>query len=335
MNYRMTQMKQKIIRVQILLIYVSIFIVGCMSPPPAMQTQTPTGSATISFHTATPIHLDTEVVYAPGPTLTNTSTLINKPTATATRMSPTWTPLPTLPLFDARNLVADLLENNAGCLLPCWWGIVPGETTWQEAYSMLSPIAISFGDYDLPDRPDAPDRHRRDVHVPTPQDVSYANHLFHDYITVDGIVAQIEVYNYDLAPAYYLPTVLGTYGMPDEIWLRTFSSEDMGSRPFLLDLFYFSRGLLFEFSGGAGEDMGESLRVFPQTMDSPFIYLWDPQVNLTFDAAIDEFLDVMNFPYPLPLLEAAGMEVETFYNYFVDPNSIHYMETPDDIWPEP
>ncbi len=35
----------------------------------------------------------------------------------------------TLPTGEAQKMVQELLENNAGCRLPCWWGIVPGKTT--------------------------------------------------------------------------------------------------------------------------------------------------------------------------------------------------------------
>jgi hypothetical protein len=324
-------MNQKFIPIQILLICVIIYLVGC-KPPPVVLTPIPS-VITVSKPTASPTYFQTVTPHTQVPTFMLPSTPTSIPSATPTLMPPTWTPLPTLSLGDARNLVANLLENNAGCLLPCWWGIVPGETTWQEAYSMLAPMAIDIGDYDLPDRPGMPDRRRRSVDVPTPQEVPYASVLFHAYITIDGIVAEIEIYNYDLAPAYFLPAVLNTYGIPDGIWIRTFCCEDRGSRPFVLDLFYSNQGLLFEFSGGHSEDMGDTLRVYPQAMDSPFIYLWDPRMEMTCDAATDEFLDVINLPHPLPLQEAAGMDVETFYNYFSDPNSINYLETPDEIWP--
>lgn len=49
------------------------------------------------------------------------------PTATATpRPTLANSPLPTLPPNEAQALVLELLEHNAGCRLPCWWGFSPG-----------------------------------------------------------------------------------------------------------------------------------------------------------------------------------------------------------------
>jgi hypothetical protein len=28
-------------------------------------------------------------------------------------------------------LVSEMLQDNGGCRLPCWWGFTPGETSWQ------------------------------------------------------------------------------------------------------------------------------------------------------------------------------------------------------------
>ena len=56
----------------------------------------------------------------------------------------TKTILPTLEPTQAILLVEDLLVNNAGCKLPCWWGIIPGTTEWNEAKQFLQTFAIDF-----------------------------------------------------------------------------------------------------------------------------------------------------------------------------------------------
>ncbi len=36
------------------------------------------------------------------------------------------------------NYVSDLLETNGNCEFPCWWGITPGVTLWEDAQSFLN-----------------------------------------------------------------------------------------------------------------------------------------------------------------------------------------------------
>jgi hypothetical protein len=46
-----------------------------------------------------------------------------------------------LAVEDARARLIDLLVNNGGCRLPCFWGITPGATTNQEARIILAPLS--------------------------------------------------------------------------------------------------------------------------------------------------------------------------------------------------
>ncbi len=47
------------------------------------------------------------------------------------------TPVSTFSPTEASARLQDLLKTNAGCRLPCWWGITPGKTTWDEAEEYL------------------------------------------------------------------------------------------------------------------------------------------------------------------------------------------------------
>ena len=49
---------------------------------------------------------------------------------------PTLTPLPTLEA-DALDAFLLSIQTDAECRLPCWWGIRPGATTWQEANQLF------------------------------------------------------------------------------------------------------------------------------------------------------------------------------------------------------
>jgi hypothetical protein len=249
------------------------------------------------------------------------------PTIEPTSISPTWTPLPTLSPDDAQNMVAQFLETNANCELPCWWGIQPGKTHWNEAYQFLSQFSLYIGV--ITQKNEAV---YASVKIPVPQDIDYATYLMQDYTIHDAMVVSIKIYNFDLAPAYHLPAFLQTYGKPDEIRIRTFREEERNSQPFLMDLFYPSLGILLEYSGGGLTDMGDTLQNCLQGMNSPFIYLWSTEDTLSFEEATIRFLDTENFPDPISLEEATGMSVNSFFEGFMSDGKV-CIETLKELWP--
>ncbi|MFT3893686.1 MAG: hypothetical protein QM730_18815 [Anaerolineales bacterium] len=81
--------------------------------------------------------------------ITSTSTLMI-PTLTPTphpTLSATQTIVPTLSTDEALQQIKELYKDNGGCDLPCWWGIVPGETTWEQTKQLLGPLGIMKNDY--------------------------------------------------------------------------------------------------------------------------------------------------------------------------------------------
>src|SRR5690242_550646 len=69
-------------------------------------------------------------------------------TATASETpSPFPSPIPTLDTASARQQVLKLFETNNGCHLPCWWGIIPGKTKWDDALNILAPISLKIEPY--------------------------------------------------------------------------------------------------------------------------------------------------------------------------------------------
>jgi len=259
----------------------------------------------------------------PSPTFVPTSTLF--PTISPTQLSPTWTANPTLRAEEAEILLNNLLENNTGCRLPCFWGITPGWTTWQETKSFLETFTLLLDVRNLPNQ-----IHYAYFQIPFPKEMGT---IAHTYKFNNGIVENIRVYNGDLSPKFYLPAFFQNYGQPTSVWIRTFREEEQNSRPFILDVFYEDQGILMEYSGGELIDQGESLKnCLDNRLDSPFIYLWSPNNALTFKEAKDMFLDTENLPEPISLEEATGMGVSTFYESIRDTGSV-CIETPKDLWP--
>lgn len=230
---------------------------------------------------------------------------------------------PTATIDESKKVVQDLLENNAGCQLPCWWGITPGKTTWAEARSFLESFALYIGE-------------TGGVRVPLPASYSNATYMEQWYFINNGIVEYIRIYNYSLAPNYYLPKFLEKYGQPSEIWIRTFSQEEIAQQNFAFDLFYMDKGILLEYGTETPiEDVvvDGKLQNCLNNADSPFIYLWSPEKNnMSFQDAKQKFLDTTNLPEPKPLLEATGMDEKAFYETFKNTDTDICVETPEYLW---
>jgi hypothetical protein len=258
-------------------------------------------------------------------------------TATLTPTSPIWTPQPTLPADEAKLYILDLLQNNGGCQLPCWWGITPGQTTWLEAQAFLQRFAIDISIKDIEENVRI-----AYVQIPSPFDVPYITYLNQEYGIRNGIVETIQTYNYDITNEYNLPNVLQKYGQVDEVGISTAKySDNPNNRPFSISLFYISKGILIEYVGykkvsGAGnvELEDDKIRACPQGGTYNFLYIWSPNLELDFDKAAKKFLDIENQPFPIRLKEATGMDVKTFYETFRDPNTTICLETPKQLWPE-
>ncbi|MBW8012722.1 MAG: hypothetical protein FVQ83_16010 [Chloroflexi bacterium] len=80
---------------------------------------------------------------SPSPTTSPTSTL----TATAPPMGTftlTLTPQPTLSEEEIEQKLIQYYETNGNCELPCFWGIIPGETTLQEVENELVPLSEDY-----------------------------------------------------------------------------------------------------------------------------------------------------------------------------------------------
>lgn len=255
---------------------------------------------------------------------------INAPTSINTPLPLVETPLPTLSPNDAYLRLQDILQNNANCRLPCWWGFTPGKTSWQDAsrfletFTTINQEEISnknpIGDYVY-------------VYLPLPPDKGTLNHT---YVIKDNKIAEISAYVYDWSPFLFLNNVLAEQGPPDEAFIRTFRNSDYidGSRLYEIILFYGKLGILLEYSGGRLNTVGEKLQNCFDDMKSPFIYIWSPDTPMTSAEAINKYLDIVNLPYPIYLEKATGMDVVTFYETFEKSGNTTCLETPLELWPE-
>jgi hypothetical protein len=296
----------------LMVIIIALLLAGCSNTTTLTATLEASATGAVS----------TQITVTPS----MTGTYPPEPTITLTPLPPTWTPQPTLNSREAQKLLSNLLKDNGGCKLPCFWGITPGETTWQEANNFLE----TFTSFSVRDFPDG--IRWIEPLIPFPRE-KYGT-IRHSYRFHNGVVESIQAYNSDLAPVFYLTNFLITYGPPSEVWIRTQAIEEQGSQPFEVALFYPEQGILMDYSGGNLTTVGADLRnCLGSELDSPFIFLWDVSEKMSFDQAIKGLLNESYDDPFLPLEEAAGMDAKTFYESFRTPGNNACIVTPKNLWP--
>lgn len=253
------------------------------------------------------------------------------PSTSTPSTSPTWTPLPTLSAPEAEALVRELFRTNRGCLLPCWWGITPGITPWEEARSFLGQFAQISGGVS----PIEKSLLVEFAQIPVPADI-FPIPLQQVYLIREGVVESMEIYPGNAGDT--LSHFLSTYGPPEEIWISTYSTEyPPGVLPFMVNLFYPEQGILAGYGPERSYFAGKYVRGCQMEAPASKFGLWSPSQEMTYAEAAEYFrFHSVGDPgiLYLPIEEAAGMDVKSFYETYKEPGSRKCLETPRGLWPE-
>ncbi|MDH5507355.1 MAG: hypothetical protein OEZ02_09050 [Anaerolineae bacterium] len=238
-----------------------------------------------------------------------------------------WTPLPALPPQEAQAMVVDLLKNNAGCRLPCWWGIVPGETEWNTAYRFLSPFVVRIGQGDSSETIENGITHyltNYTVYYEVPGEDGWITTL---YSVNDGVITSIRAYTVGTHDLYSLHQMVSNYGQPPEIWVSARNVLQFRWN-FSVVLYYPDLGIKITYISSLGTYHTEDDIVRGCFQEPSGTELWSPKQKLDFAYWVgDGFEDYK------PLEEAIGMSVETFFETIKAQNTEICLETPANIWP--
>jgi hypothetical protein len=225
-----------------------------------------------------------------------------------------------------RTQILDLVQNNGGCKLPCWWGITPERTSWEDAITLLKPLA-----FDVYTRSQKGSIYAADVYFHPVPELS-STYISSEFRIKDGIVQTILVHDFELSRTYQVANFLDNYGSPSEIWINTFSEDFDDRPPFSVAMFYPDDGMLVTYYT-QGEILGSTIRACFQM--SPTLRLWNPNSAITFYEATEMFhWDVENAPF-FPLTDVTEIDVEQLYELFRDPSSQPCLETPITFWSPP
>ena len=243
--------------------------------------------------------------------------------------------IPTLSVSESDALLLHLSLNNQRCQLPCWWGIQPGQTSWTATARFLSTFALAI-------KPDdgaesvlhtAYFRYPREIDPNATESSTIA--IAHHYMVVDNVITRIEV-NPGLIPSYTLAGILGVYGVPEEIRLRTYSQSREGDLQFDVVLFYPDSGMLIRYAT-QGTIVANQVMGCPQEQPASVLALWAPEPGLAFSDAVRRTINIrdeQDWVYR-PLQEVANMSIDTFSKTYQEIDATACLETSRNLWPVP
>lgn len=225
-------------------------------------------------------------------------------------LTPHVTPFPTRPYAEASEDVADMLKTNGDCKFPCFWGIHPDITGYDELYSVIDYL----GGY----RYETSDASNQ-INVFTSFRLEKNDGVRVEFAAVlqDDIVKNMKIgllnlYSSEVSledwPAYNLDKVQSIYGPPDGVELGF--AQISNAIWFVVTLKYETVSTVIEFTAGAPEG---------DKYSTPDSVLFCPK-EISFDTVT---LYLGNYPFNtipsgLPLLKGTGLTEQEFHKLFTD-----------------
>jgi hypothetical protein len=312
------------------------------------------GAAIIALAGCLPYNLPAPTLIHATDTITLTSTRkpTNMPTFTAT-------PVPTLSPNDVYTRVNEFLTNNSYCRLPCWFGIVPQQSTLidvQTQLTMFSSISTDIS-YDLPTDnwvvstltiPFTDNNLVIEISSAYLAPLNENNISLNEFSTrayqlkdgaYNGDVYGSSAYNEHLK-AYTLSEILSRYGPPSQIFIRSNLSTDELPLPqysldsFVIHIWYPNQGIFMEYSMLAGGS-GKTYRFCPSNSFISGVLL-PTDLGTGYQEVLKRFGGVYPLFFPPAANikapeEAFGMTIEEFYQLFRSPTN-KCLESPKSIW---
>ncbi|MDH5607034.1 MAG: hypothetical protein OEY93_09110 [Anaerolineae bacterium] len=280
------------------------------------------GSEYISRFTSTP----QEVVVSFTPTLIKTPTIM---LTTTPIPKPTWTQPPRLNTGEAEDQFLAWLEGDPECRLPCWAGITPGITTWEEVKHIFYPI-LNYGE--LSEKGDCYFGACNRVswsHISAPS--PYEAYIYAK--TSDNLIYRIYLIDqYPEIPIFPIDELLNELGEPGQVYLSTFNLYSGNkTTPFEILIVYPNHNLVVyylretervgDMITGCKNDRVEGVRLTIGVDDGE---VWDVY------KAKRMIFGESNVRY-FNLEDVTDMSVRMFYEKFKDdPNAC--ISTPRDRW---
>ena len=279
--------------------------------------------------------------------------VVDTPTSTTQHILPTYTPtevstltplpplVPTLLPKEKENYLLNMIKTNGGCKLPCFLGINPGISFWEEIREIEAPIY--FREWYDPDKGDSISLYDASLgrNVVT-LDVTFLGNKsvierITAYTTINAADYTSDDYYSRFTEAmkqYSLPNILSEYRIPTRVLLQVQGQiePESGTQAEIL-LFYDSLGIVFHymFLDVVSQDGNTGvLTVCPNYEHVEFIrfYLQSPQNDTPLERMIGDESDYYLNSWLKPLEKITTLSVKDFYNLFVDVNEDACFDVP-------
>ena len=265
-------------------------------------TQTP--AFTITITELTPLVTATQIVQTP---------TISTPT-------PTWEIAATDPIpKEILDRVFWLFKDNAGCRLPCWWGIEPGKTTLQEAVDFLEPIMWGWDEHtNFVDR-DGIKYYIFFFHLPVEDEwdvqTSFLLSVREEDNVIESISSSMDAHHIDL---HLIPEILSEYGKPESIVLSGSAAGGYGGGYFVnIYMYYPQYGFLSSHTFRVENEEREagSVEVCSSLQTYSGLMLWNPENDVSIEV-LSEMWPGYWYGDFIPLEQVSNLAIDEFYNIF-------------------
>ena len=313
-----------------LIISLSLSLASCNSIYQTAVSGNPTSATNV-----TPIFTEQSATLATlTPMTTLPSTIVKTPTSAPTVIAPP----PTLQLAEQTKLLFQLISNNGGCNLPCWWGLQPGTSTWQDVLDTLHylktglkpppsvsiPITTSplIQSYKLNGVPIIFVDDVAPIHLFFTDDVVGTIQSIRVSIQSPSFFASVPDYAYSMRQ-YFIDSVLSQYGKPSDIFIQLTAARTEPEAPFLYNIwmFYNDIGVITHFEGEHRSPQQDKIQVCPE-----YETVWYIDLYLHYAVMPD-------FSGAKPLEDVSNLDVNSFYETFIQPKSLACFESSVDFWP--
>ena len=232
--------------------------------------------------------------------------------------------------------ISSFLNNNGGCMLPCFWGITPGKTTWIEAKELLANLSLTAQEFRYED---GIFHEINSEIVSNGQTVSFDLGLFDE----KGVISILEIIISDVsASKYYALTeilrnygepkvigidlkIAGFYGFPDPAYLNVFLEYGDG----WMRIYYDRKAVKSK--------KGETYRFCPmdpiQTVERTAITMIIQAVEKPLDnESLSEKLGGLVISEPPSIDRSSNVNERVFYENLVNDNKNFCLITPVKYW---
>lgn len=257
-----------------------------------------------------------------------TPTLIPSRTSTITQI-PSFTPLPTFSRSEAKQKIYNLVRDNDGCYLPCWWGITPGITSWNDAFQYLQSLTVKISD---PKTESIYENGNKKYISEMRFGYRFSESLggWGDIVTENQKITFIRI-NPDVTQhKFLLHQILNDNGKPDNIYIQTDPYTLDNIPPFVLVLLYSNDHFMVEYNFDSKIISG-SVYGCPRGI-APWVYIWSSDQTVSEKEIELWALGVDPYFKLRPINTVSDLTINTFYETFLDQNQLNCIQTPIDIW---